>query len=147
MATVLPPPSKRQRTQAAQLAREQAAPDTIPAGLQRIQFRDADSGEAQGAVVTLSLADLTPQNLSLLLNSLLGRLQPHERLPYRFYNPFGQGDFSQSAIISAHTTGQSSTEVVLDIPCRAEAVFKVRAVTRCSAAISGHGESVLSAQF
>ncbi|KAF2157117.1 WD40 repeat-like protein [Myriangium duriaei CBS 260.36] len=147
MATVLPPPSKRQRTQAAQRARDQVSPEQIPDGLQRIQFRDADSGQAQGSVVTLSLSDLTPQNLSLLLNSLLGRNEAHDRLPYRFYNPLGDGDFSQSDIIAAHAAGQSSTEVVLDIPCRAEAVFKVRAVTRCSAAISGHGDSILSAQF
>lgn len=147
MATVLPPLSKRQKTQAAQLAREQVSTEVIPEGLQRIQFRDADSGQAHGSIVTLSLSDLTPQNLSLLLNSLLGRNDPQDRLPYRFYNPLGEGDFSQAAIVSAHTSGQSSTELVLDIPCRAEAIFRVKAVTRCSAAISGHGDSVLSAQF
>ncbi|GAM82477.1 hypothetical protein ANO11243_004570 [Dothideomycetidae sp. 11243] len=147
MATVLPPPSKRQRTQTAQRAREQVSPERIPTGLQGIQFRDADSGEVHGPVVTLPLSELTPQNLSLLLNTLLGRTEAHDRLPYRFYNPLGEGDFSQSSIIAAHTSGQTSTEVVLEIPCRAEAVFKVKAVTRCSASINGHGDSILSAQF
>lgn len=66
MATVLPPPSKRQKTAEATRAREQvAAPAPIPEGLQRIQFRDADTGEPHGPVVTVSLADLDPKNLSL----------------------------------------------------------------------------------
>ncbi|KAG8623447.1 hypothetical protein KVT40_008423 [Elsinoe batatas] len=144
MATVLPPPSKRQKTLEAHRAREQVV---VPQGQQRLQFKDADSGEAQGPVVTLSLGDLLPENLSLLLNTLLGRSEPHERLPYRFYNPLGTGEFDQDEIIRAHVEGDASTELVLEIPCRAEAVFKVRAVTRCSAAISGHGDSILSAQF
>ncbi|PNS17813.1 hypothetical protein CAC42_3208 [Sphaceloma murrayae] len=147
MATVIPPPSKRQKTQDAERSRTQVSAEGIPDGQQRIQFRDADTGEAQGPIVTVSLSDLTPQNLSLLLNTLLGRAQAHERLPYRFYNPLGAGDFAQDAIVNAHLTGDSSTELVLEVPCRAEAVFKVRAVTRCSAAISGHGDSILSAQF
>ena len=106
MATVLPPPSKRQKTAAAERAREQVSPPPIPDGLQRIQFRDADSGQPQGPVVTVSLADLTPRNLSLLLNTLLGRSDPGERLPYRFYNPLGDGDFDQSRIISSFLAGE-----------------------------------------
>ena len=35
----------------------------------------------------------------------------------------------------------------MNIPFRAEAVFKVKPVTRCSASISGHGESILSTSF
>lgn len=97
--------------------------------------------------MTVSLSDLSPRNLSLLLNTLLGRSDPGERLPYRFYNPLGEGDFDQSRIISAFQNGESTTELQLNIPCRAEAVFRVKAVTRCSASISGHGESILTAQF
>jgi len=147
MATVLPPPSKRQKKAEAERSQHQVAPESVPDGLQRIQFRDADSGQPQGPVVTVSLADLTPRNLSLLLNTLLGRNEASERLPYRFYNPLGDGDFDQSAIVSAFLSGDSTTELQLNVPCRAEAVFRVRAVTRCSAAISGHGESILTAQF
>lgn len=147
MATVLPPPSKRQKTAAADRARQQVSPVAVPEGVQRIQFRDADSGQPQGPVVTVSLNDLTPRNLSLLLNTLLGREDPGERLPYRFYNPLGDGDFDQSAIVDAFLNGDATTELQLNVPCRAEAVFRVKAVTRCSASISGHGESILSAQF
>ena len=147
MATVLPPASKRQKTAAAARAREQVLPEEIPQGIQRIQFLDADTGESQGPVTAVPLSDLSPKNLSLLLNTLLGREDPSERLPYRFYNPSGDGDFDQQAIISAFLSGDSSTEVQLNIPCRAEAVFRVKAVTRCSASISGHGEAILATQF
>jgi len=147
MATVLPPPSKRQKTRDALRAKEQIQDEIIPEGLQRIQFKDADSGEAQGPIVSVSLADLTPENLSLLLNSLLGRRDIQDRLPYRFYDSLGITDFDQKDIINAHLNGDSSTELVLEVPCRAEAVFRVKAVTRCSATISGHGGAILSAQF
>ncbi|CAK3852527.1 ribosome assembly 4-like [Lecanosticta acicola] len=149
MATVLPPPSKRQKTAAAARAREQVSPPpAIPEGIQRIQFRDADTGAAQGPVVSVSLADLSPKNLSLLLNNLLGHDDPNDRLPYRFYDPFGDGrEFNQKDIIQRYLDGKTTTEVQLDIPCRAEAVFKVKPVTRCSASISGHGESILTTAF
>ncbi|KAF1824358.1 WD40 repeat-like protein [Dissoconium aciculare CBS 342.82] len=149
MATVIPPPSKRQKTAAAARAREQiAAPVAVPEGTQRIQFRDADTGVAQGPVVSVALADLTPKNLSLLLNSLLGKTDPDDRLPYRFYNPFGDGgEFNQTEIIQKYVDGTTTTELQLDIPCRAEAVFKVKPVTRCSASVSGHGESILATAF
>jgi ribosome assembly protein 4 len=114
----------------------------------RVQFRDSDTNASQGPVVSVSLADLRPNNLSLLLNSLLGRTDPQERLPYRFLNPLGgDGEFSQEKVIQAYLEGDATTELLLDIPCRAEAVFKVKAVTRCSASISGHGEAILAAQF
>lgn len=146
MATVLPPPSKRQKTAAAAIAREQIElPAAPPEGTQRIQFRDADTGAAQGPVVSVSLTDLTPKNLSLLLNSLLGNTNPEDRLPYRFYNPFEDGgEFDQAEVIKKYL---ENSELLLDIPCRAEAVFKVKPVTRCSASISGHGESILTTSF
>lgn len=148
MATVLPPPSKRQKTASAARAREQVLPPSAPPeGLQRIQFQDADTGSAHGPVVTVSLSDLTPKNLSALLNSLLGQEDPAERLPYRFYNPLGDGEFNQADIIKAYVDGTTNTELQLNIPCRAEAVFRVKAVTRCSASVSGHGESILTAAF
>lgn len=150
MATVLPPPSKRQKTAAAARAREQVSPPPAPPqGLQRIQFKDADTGAEQGPVVTVSLADLNTRNLSLLLNTLLGRSEPDERIPYRFYDPLKQhdGEFDAAAIIKAYVSGDITTESVLDVPTRAEAVYRVKAVTRCSASVSGHGQSILATAF
>ena len=148
MTTVLPPPSKRQKTAAAAVARDQVAPPTPPPeGSQRIQFRDADTGAPQGPVVNVTLASLNSKNLSLLLNNLLGHDEPSERLPYRFYNPLGDGEFDQDEVIRSYVEGKTTTELLLDVPCRAEAVFKVKAVTRCSASVSGHGESILATAF
>ncbi|KAH9844396.1 putative Mitochondrial presequence protease [Teratosphaeria destructans] len=130
-------------------ARNPIEPAVIPEAPHRIQFRDADTGAAQGPVVSVTLANLSPKNLSLLLNTLLGHDEPNERLPYRFYDPLGDGtgEFSQDKIIKAYLDGVTNNEQVFDIPCRAEAVFKVKAVTRCSASISGHGESILAVAF
>ena len=94
MATVLPPPSKRQKREDAERALHPIVQPTTPEGLQPIQFRDADTGAPQGPVVTVSLADLTSKNLSLLLNGLLGKTDPNDRLPYQFYNPLGDGELN-----------------------------------------------------
>ncbi|KAK5720092.1 ribosome assembly [Elasticomyces elasticus] len=155
MATVLPPPSKRQRREENERAATTISLPQIPDGLQRIQFRDADTGAPQGPVVSVALTDLSPKNLSLLLNSLLGHTDPADRLPYRFYNPLtnkddGQsatGEFSQEQIIKAYIDGTTTTELQLNIPCRAEAIFRVNPITRCSSSISGHGEAILTAAF
>ena len=149
MATTLPRPSKRQKTlSTAEANRIPSPPPSPPSGLQRIQFLDADTRTPQGPTVSISLSDLTPSNLSLLLNNLLGHNDITSRLPYRFYNPLGgEGEFSQEAIFRAIQAEKVSTELTLEIPCRAEAVFRVQPVTRCSASISGHGESVLTSAF
>lgn len=97
--------------------------------------------------MSVALVDLTPKNLSLLLNSLLGHKDVSDRLPYRFYNPLGDGEFSQEQIIKSYVEGERTTELQLNIPCRAEAVFRVKAVTRCSASVGGHGESILATAF
>ena len=40
-----------------------------------------------------------------------------------------------------------SREAILDIIYQPQAVFKVRAVTRCTSTIEGHAEAVVSLQF
>ena len=77
MATVLPPPSKRQRTDAADKARAQQDIEEIPsdAGSLRIQFYDETTGLAIGSgPVLVPVADASPKNLELLLNALLNHV-------------------------------------------------------------------------
>lgn len=77
MATVLPPPSKRQRTDAADRAREQQDIEVVPsdAGSLRIQFFDETTGLPIGqGPVLVPVADATPKNLELLLNALLNHV-------------------------------------------------------------------------
>ena len=72
MATIIPPPSKRQRTAAAQKTREQQDVDTVPdnLGSVKIQFVDHGTGKASAAPVLVPVADATVKNLELILNSL-----------------------------------------------------------------------------
>lgn len=78
MATVLPPPSKRQRTDAADRARQQQDVEVIPsdAGSLRLQFYDETTGLPIGqGPVLVPVADATPKNLELLLNTLQGHVR------------------------------------------------------------------------
>ena len=72
MATTLPPPSKRQRTAAAESARAQQDVDTIPddMGSIRVQFLDQASGQSAGPPVSVPVRDANVKNLELLLNTL-----------------------------------------------------------------------------
>ena len=78
MATVLPPPSKRQRTDAADRARLQQDIEEIPgdAGSLRLQFFDETTGLPIGqGPVLVPVADANPKNLELLLNTLQGNVR------------------------------------------------------------------------
>ncbi len=76
MATVLPPPSKRQRVEASERAREQQDVEIPPAaGSLRVQFFDEISGLPIGqGPILVPLADANPKNLELLLNTLQGHV-------------------------------------------------------------------------
>lgn len=77
MATVVPPPSKRQRTDAAERARQQQDIEVIPsdAGSLKIQFFDETTGLPIGnGPVLVPVADATPKNLEVLLNALQGHV-------------------------------------------------------------------------
>ena len=76
MTTVLPPPSKRIRTAAAERAREQQGIQTIPDSLGsiRVLFVDQATGKSNAAPVSIPVADATVKNLELLLNTLQGNV-------------------------------------------------------------------------
>lgn len=76
MATVLPPPSKRQRTAIAEKARQQQEIDSIPEGLGnvRVHFINQSTGEPTGAPVSIPVANTTVKSLELLLNTLQGNV-------------------------------------------------------------------------
>ena len=87
MATVVPPPSKRQRTAIAERAREQQDVKTIPddLGSVRVQFFDQATGKSTGGAISIPVADATVKNLELLVNSLLGNVcmfSPHSEVLY-----------------------------------------------------------------
>lgn len=83
MSTVLPPPSKRARTDAAERAGQQQSIEEIPsdAGSLRIQFFDETTGLPIGSgPVLVPVADATPKNLELLVNALQGHVSIHRLL-------------------------------------------------------------------
>ncbi|KAI9674462.1 MAG: hypothetical protein M1817_001800 [Caeruleum heppii] len=160
MATVLPPPSKRQKTATATRAREQQDIDSIPdnLGSVRIQFHDHATGLSAGPPVSVPVADATVKNLELLLN----KLQSHDdsqRIPYRFNLLLPQNtkpsrddttsapDVPRDIYHSILHPGLLTTEDNINLSYTPQAVFRVKAVSRCSASISGHGEAILATQF
>lgn len=77
MATVLPPPSKRQRLETLERSREQQDINNVPSdvGSLRIQFFDETTGLPIGkGPVLVPVADATPKNLELLLNTIQGHV-------------------------------------------------------------------------
>lgn len=76
MATVAPPPSKRQRLESLEKARIQAEANEIPDGLGnvRIQFVDQSTDEATGPAIAVSVTNATVENLETLLNSIQGNV-------------------------------------------------------------------------
>ncbi|KLU84428.1 WD repeat-containing protein [Magnaporthiopsis poae ATCC 64411] len=86
MATVAPPPSKRQRRE--QVAKTQTQQDVTavfapPTGSFRARFVSGADGSPLADVVEIPFADASEKNVSLLLNTLLGR-DADESVPYRF---------------------------------------------------------------
>ncbi|KAL9022558.1 MAG: hypothetical protein Q9185_000268 [Variospora sp. 1 TL-2023] len=150
MATVLPPPSKRQRTLVAEKAHEQQDVDTIPSdlGSVRVHFYDQSTGKPTGAPVAIPVADATVKNLELLLNTLQGN-DATERVPYRF--SFGADgrivDIVHDVYRALLKPGLKTTEDTISLQYTPQAIFRVRAVSRCSASIPGHGEAILTASF
>ena len=76
MATLLPPPSKRQKIAVEEKARAQQEVETIPSGLGsiRVQFSNQTNGQPIGAPISVPVANATVKNLELLLNTLEGNV-------------------------------------------------------------------------
>lgn len=76
MATVVPPPSKRQKRE--ELERSRFQQDVTiaavgPQGSFKARFLDGD-GKQMADVIEVPLADASEKNLSLLLNTLMSRV-------------------------------------------------------------------------
>ncbi|EXJ79216.1 hypothetical protein A1O3_08717 [Capronia epimyces CBS 606.96] len=156
MATVVPPPSKRQKILAAEKAEKALEDAIIPKhlGSVRVQFVDQSTGKSTGPVVAVPVKDATVKNLETLLNTIQGN-EPGDRLPYRFFFRNDRSTGSESELLDVQTDlynsvlrpGFKSTEDNIILQFIPQAVFRVRAVSRCSASISGHGEAILATAF
>ena len=149
MATQVPPPSKRQKREAIAKSSEQAdLTSTIPDGSIRIRFVDQTTGSSDTLpVLTVPLSQATTANLNILLNEL--KDQADDRLPYRFYHSSATEALGDKEDVY-HTLvkpGRVSSEEEVVLQYAPQAVFRVKAVSRCAAAVSGHGDNILAVQF
>mmetsp|Transcript_50745 Transcript_50745/g.163170 ORF Transcript_50745/g.163170 Transcript_50745/m.163170 type:complete len:538 (-) Transcript_50745:108-1721(-) len=117
------------------IANQSAAP--AAGGTLIAQFETAE-GERTGPQLDVP-ADTTAPQLQLILNELLGN---EDRVPYAFY--VAEEEVSGTL---GEALGSASAEQTLRVVYVPQAVFRVRAVTRCTSTLSGHSEAILSAQF
>ena len=68
-----------------------------------------------------------------------------ENTPYKFY--VNEIEITTTLAESLDSETLEASEKVLEIVYQPQAVFKVRAVTRCTSTIEGHAEAVISVAF
>jgi len=101
-----------------------------------------ETGELLGSTFDLPLS-VTASTLQQICNALL---RQDETTPYSFFVDDVEISDSLGRALAESKTPQSS-EAVVQIVYQAQAVFRVRAVTRCTSTVEGHAEPVLTLQF
>ncbi|KAK3329909.1 WD40-repeat-containing domain protein [Apodospora peruviana] len=155
MATVLPPPSKRQRREEVERAVTQQDVTPISAadlGSFRTNFVDSDGNQMTDGDIEINFADASEKNISTLLNTLLGR-DREDFTPYRFRIHIPGKDIIVDqfptdllGLLRKHGV-ENPFETTLTLSAEPQSVFKVQAVSRLGHRIPGHGQPILACQF
>jgi len=111
----------------------------------------SDTGDNLGAPIDLPLS-VDKSGLEKICHALLSSEQPDdydEDVPYAFFIDNEEFRTNLAETISASQTDgkQSSVEKVTEIIYQPQALFKVRAVTRCTSTMEGHTEAICSVAF
>lgn len=148
MATVIPPPSKKQKKEAQQVRDADIVPPDLPNVL--IKFQAADTGESTGGSMRVP-GGISEKQLEQLLNQLNNTAD--DPVPYTFSLLHSTGDKEELVDIkdNLYSTvlkpGLKTTEDFMTLVYTPRAVFKVKPVSRSNAAIAGHGLTILCCQF
>ncbi|KAH6675362.1 WD repeat-containing protein [Plectosphaerella plurivora] len=154
MSTVLPPPSKRQKREFLEKTQTQSDVAAIVLGEDgsfKARFVDSDGNQLTEAI-EVPLAEASEKNISLLLNTMLGK-DREDFLPYRFRINIPNSDvivdtWPSNLLETLRSHGVANPfETTITLTAEPQAVFKVQAVTRMSNRIPGHGQAILAAQF
>lgn len=112
-----------------------------PAGTVIAQFETAE-GERTGPQLDIPL-NTTANQLQLIINQLLNN---EDKVPYSFYIG-DEEERNEVGTSLSQAVGKASTEATIRIVYVPQAVFRCRAVTRCTSTLSGHAEAILSSSF
>ncbi|KAJ3075323.1 hypothetical protein HDU98_008571 [Podochytrium sp. JEL0797] len=105
------------------------------------QLKSDENEQVLGPLLNLPVGS-TVKQLSEIVNQLLGNEDP---LPYTFF--VDSQELSSTIHEDIIVNQGKSSEEMITICYRPQAVFKVRTVTRCSSSLNGHTEAVLVVSF
>lgn len=100
----------------------------------------SDRGEEVGALYDLA-TNVNVDQLTYICNNLL---EQDESAQYTFYVNEQEIVNTLESVLDVQ---KLNTENVVEIIYQQQAVFKVRAVTRCTSSMPGHAEAVISVKF